>query len=103
VAVVGSHLDPDRGVLREGTGSLIYDLLEPLKPRCVDPVIFSMARAGIPEGFYECSERRCYLSDEMTGELVEKLHVSIIPDQINEYIMDFRDAIVNNAPFQIRS
>ncbi|MDD1675041.1 MAG: CRISPR-associated endonuclease Cas1 [Methanomicrobiales archaeon] len=103
VALVGSHLDPGRGVLHEGAGSLIYDLLEPLKPKCVDPVIFSIARAGIPEANYECTERRCYLSEEMTGALMEKLYLSIVPDQIDEYVLDFRDALINNTPFQIRS
>jgi CRISPR-associated endonuclease Cas1 len=103
IAVVGSHLDPDQGVLHEGKGSLIYDLLEPLKPRFVDPVVFSLARAGIPPGLYESTERRCYLSDELSGALVEKLHESINTDQIHAYVLEFREALVNNAPFQIRS
>jgi CRISPR-associated endonuclease Cas1 len=103
VAVVGSHLDPDKGVLHEGAGSLIYDLIEPIKPRTVDPVVFSMARAGILPVHYECTERRCYLSDDLTGELVGKLGSTIRSEEMNDHVLGFRDALLNNAPFQIRS
>ena len=44
VPVVGSRLDPDIGLMHDGRGSLIHDLIEPLKAEMIDPIVFHIAR-----------------------------------------------------------
>jgi CRISP-associated protein Cas1 len=103
VSVAGAHLDPDFGMLHEGAGGLVHDIAEALKPRVVDEVVFSLARKGIKPHFYECGEKRCYLSDELVEDLMAALHASVKRDQIDEYVNTYRESILFNAPFYVPS
>src|SRR5512137_929461 len=53
VASAGARLDPDGGFLHEGKNSLIYDLIDSLKPGMVDTVVFQIARETLREEDFE--------------------------------------------------
>ena len=44
VSVIGADSIPDLGFLNEGRGSLVLDLIEPLKSKMIDAVVFDYAR-----------------------------------------------------------
>jgi CRISPR-associated endonuclease Cas1 len=98
-AVCGANLDPDLGVLHEGTGSLVYDLIEPLKPGMVDDVVFEIARRGLGEGDFEYGDRRCHLSEGLIERILACLYASVRDDEIDELVARFRDSLISNRPF----
>jgi CRISPR-associated protein Cas1 len=100
-AVLGANLDPDLGMLHEGTGSLVYDLIEPLKPGMVDDEVFEIARKGLMEGDYEYGDRRCHLSEGLIERLLARLYVSVKSEEIEDMVARFRDSLLNNRPFSI--
>ncbi len=100
-AVSGANLDPDLGVLHEGTGSLVYDLIEPLKPAMVDDAVFGIARKGLHEGDFEHGDRRCHLSEGLVSRLLAMLHTSVEGEEIEALVARFRDSLLNNRPFSV--
>lgn len=98
-SVSGANLDPDLGMLHEGTGSLVYDLIEPLKPGMVDDVVFEIARKGLLEGDYEHGDRRCHLSEGLIERLLSRLYLSVKGDEIEGMVVRFRDSLLGNRPF----
>jgi len=100
-AVQGANLDPDLGVLHEGTGSFVYDLIEPLKPPMVDDVVFGMARAGLHDDDFEYGERRCHLSEGLIGRLLSGLYGSVKNEEIDGMVARFRDSLLTNRPFSV--
>ncbi|NLB01106.1 MAG: CRISPR-associated endonuclease Cas1, partial [Methanomicrobiales archaeon] len=44
VSVVGAHLDPDIGMLHEGAGGFVHDLIEPQKAMMIDRTVLRFAR-----------------------------------------------------------
>ena len=100
-AVTGANLDPDLGVLHEGTGSLVYDLIEPLKPAMVDDAVFEIARKGLREGDFEYGDRRCHLSEGLVGRLLARLHTSVDGEEIDDLVARFRDSLLDNRPFSL--
>jgi CRISPR-associated endonuclease Cas1 len=100
-AVQGANLDPDLGVLHEGTGSFVYDLIEPLKPAMVDDVVFGIARGGLHEGDFEYGERRCHLSEGLIERLLTRLYSSVKNEEIDDLVARFRDSLTTNRPFSI--
>ncbi|RXE55897.1 CRISPR-associated protein Cas1 [Methanoculleus taiwanensis] len=100
VSVTGAHLNPDEGLLHEGAGSLVYDLIEPQKVAMVDRVVLAHAAALTPED-YECGAARCYLSDDCAGRLVEALHASIDQNRIDSQVKLLRDAFLQNGEYQV--
>jgi len=40
VSLIGARLDPDFGLMHEGKGSLVQDLIDPLKAAMIDMVVF---------------------------------------------------------------
>jgi CRISPR-associated protein Cas1 len=98
-AVTGANLDPDLGMLHEGTGSLVYDLIEPLKPVMVDDAVFELARRGLHEGDYEHGDRRCHLSEGLISRLLSKLYVSVQGEEIDDLVANFRASLLGNQPF----
>jgi CRISPR-associated protein Cas1 len=100
-AVCGANLDPDLGMLHEGTGSLVYDLIEPLKPGMVDDAIFELTRRGLNEGDFEHGDRRCHLSEGLVERLLSRLYVSVKGEDIDDMVARFREALTGNRPFLI--
>jgi len=100
-AVQGANLDPDLGMLHEGTGSFVYDLIEPFKPAMVDDVVFEIARKGLLPGDYEYGERRCHLSEGLIERLLSRLYSSVKSEEIDDMVARFRDSLLTNCPFSI--
>jgi CRISPR-associated protein Cas1 len=100
-AVCGANLDPDLGMLHEGTGSLVYDLIEPLKPAMVDDAVFELARLGLHEGDFEHGDRRCHLSEGLVERLLSRLYVSVKGEEIDGMVARFREAIMESRPFLV--
>jgi len=100
-AVQGANLDPDLGMLHEGTGSFVYDLIEPLKPAMVDDAVFEIARKGLLDGDFEYGERRCHLSEGLIGRLLSLLYTSVKSEEIDDMVARLRDSLVSNLPFSI--
>jgi len=98
-AVSGANLDPDLGMLHEGTGSFVYDLIEPLKPGMVDDIVFRVARQGLPEGDYEYGDRRCHLSEGLIERLLSGLSGSVQGGAIDSLVAGFRESLIHNRPF----
>jgi CRISP-associated protein Cas1 len=101
VSIIGSGLDPDTGFMHDGNGSLVYDLIDPLKAEMVDPVVFDVARNSLTMADFEISHDRCMLSDELIGTLTKKLHTTIHDKKINEWIFHLSDSIRNGSEFKI--
>ncbi len=100
-AVSGANLDPDHGMLHEGTGSLVYDLIEPLKPAMVDDAVFELARRGLHEGDFEHGDRRCHLSEGLVERLLSQLYVSVKGEEIDDLVATFRDSLFGHRPFTL--
>lgn len=101
IHVIGSHLDPDGGMLHEGKASLVLDLIEPLKAGMVDKCVFSIARDVLRPKDYECSTSRCYLSDELITHLTAALHKTIKEDVIGENVLSLYNSVMKNSEYQI--
>ncbi len=101
VSMVGAHLNPDRGMLHEGPGSLVHDLIEPQKAVMVDRTVIRFAREKISENDYECSEKRCYLDTNISNQLVQALRDSIDQTRIDTQVQILRDALLTNAGFHV--
>ena len=100
VSVIGSGLDPDMGFMHEGSGSLVYDLIDPLKAEMVDPVVFEIAR-NLTAADYEITHDRCMLSDDIMGILTKKLRTTIRDTKINEWVLHLQASIRNGSEFKI--
>jgi CRISPR-associated endonuclease Cas1 len=101
VSLVGAHLDPDLGMLHEGAGSLVYDLIEPQKAVMVDHTVIRFASEEISEDDYECSEKRCYLDANLSTRLVQEFRDSIDQSRIDTQVQILRDALLTNTEFHV--
>jgi CRISPR-associated protein Cas1 len=102
VSLIGSRLDPDFGLIYEGKGCLVQDLIDPLKAAMIDSVVFQMARNSLSTLDYELTPNRCILSDELTHQLIGLFHSSINTEKIDELVFSFYQAITNNGEFRVR-
>jgi CRISPR-associated endonuclease Cas1 len=101
VSVIGAYLDPDTGFLQEGEGSLVQDLIDPLKTSMVDTVVFSIARAGLIDGRYEVSTKRCHLDEEVIDALIAPLRDSMKQEVIDENVLSLSQAVMGEGPFSL--
>ena len=76
-----------------GNGSLVYDLIDPLKAEMVDPVVFEIARNSLTVADFEITQDRCMLSDELIGALTKKLHATIHDKKINDWVFHLSESI----------
>ena len=102
VALIGARLDPDAGLMLEGKGSLVQDLIEPLKADMIDRAVFQIARESLSTSDFEQIPGRCILSDDLTKRLIGLFHSSIHNDKIDELVSTLYNAITNNGEFIIR-
>jgi CRISPR-associated protein Cas1 len=100
VAVIGARLDPDLGFLNDGRGSLVLDLIEPLKPGMIDSVVFGFAREFLTVSEYEQEQNRCILSDEIMGKLIRLFQGSINNEKINEQVENLKNSL-DNQDFKV--
>ena len=101
-SLIGARLDPDSGLMNEGKGSLVQDLIEPLKADMIDRVVFQIARESLSSSDFEQTPGRCMLSDDLTKNLIGLLHSTINNRKIDELIHTFYRAITENDEFTIR-
>jgi CRISPR-associated endonuclease Cas1 len=102
VSLIGSRLDPDFGLIYEGRGCLVQDLIDPLKATMIDRVVFQIARESLSPFDYEQTPNRCILSDELTQQLIGLFHSTINNEKIDELVLSFSQAITNNGEFRVR-
>ncbi len=75
VSVIGARLNPDVGLMHEGKGSLVQDLIDPLKTEMIDAAVFQVARESLTTSDYELIPDRCML--------IRRVHTQayqIVPD-----------------------
>jgi CRISP-associated protein Cas1 len=101
VSIIGARLDPDHGFLHAGKGSLVQDLIEPLKARMIDSVVFHIAKDSLRSGDYEISQDRCLLSDDLMKKMMHTFYTSNNHKKINEQVLSMLNAISNNDEFKV--
>jgi CRISPR/Cas system-associated endonuclease Cas1 len=100
--LIGARLDPDFGVIYEGKGCLVQDLIDPLKAAMIDRIVFQVARESLSPSDYEQTPNRCILSDEFTHQLIRLFHSTINNQLIDELVYSFSNAITHNDEFRVR-
>lgn len=101
VAVIGALLNPDVGLLHEGKGGLVYDLIEPLKAGTVDPIVLNMAGGSLTDSDFELTNDRCMLSDTLISAMIKSFYTANISDRVNEQVYNFSRALVTGTDFKI--
>ena len=101
VSVIGARLNPDIGFLNEGKGSLVLDLMEPLKPRMIDAVVFEYARDRLSLSDFETEQNRCLLSDEVISKLTRLFQISLDNKKIDEQVRNLKISLINNEDFRV--
>ena len=102
VSVIGARLDPDFGLMHEGKGSLVQDLIEPLKTEMIDKVVFQVARESLTPSDFEQIPDRCMLSDELIKKMIASFHTTVNNEKIDELVYNLYNAITNNREFKVR-
>lgn len=102
VSVIGARLDPDIGVMHQGKGSLIQDLIDPLKTDMIDMAVFQIARESLSASDYELTPDRCMLSDDLTKNLIRLFHETINNEKIDEMVYSYYNSIMNNDEFRVQ-
>ena len=101
VSLLGAHMDPDIGILHEGQGGLVYDLIEPFKATMIDETVIRVAAERISPDDFEISGNRCILSDELVRKLINLFKTSIRVGQIDEQVSSLLHALVDHEEFRI--
>jgi len=102
VSLIGARLDPDSGLMHEGKGSLVQDLIDPLKADMIDREVFQIARESLNVSDFEQTPGRCMLSDDLTKKLIGLFHSTINNKKIDELVFTLSNAMTNNGEFIIR-
>ena len=102
VSVIGARLDPDSGLMHDGKGCLIQDLIEPLKAEMIDSIVFQVARESLTLSDFEQTPTRCMLSDELVKKMIGLFHTSINNEKIDELVYNFFNSITDNREFIVR-
>ena len=101
VSVIGAHLNPDRGFMHEGKGSLVMDLIEPIKAHMIDSVVFKIGKESITPADFECTADRCLLSDNLIKKMMASFYTSINTTKINAQVLGILNAIRDNEEFKV--
>jgi len=101
VSIIGARLNPDIGLIHDGKGSLVYDLIDPLKSEMIDPIVFSIARDSLISGEFDITSDRCILSDELIRKMIDLFQISINNKKIDEQVLNFCGSLRNNREFRV--
>jgi CRISP-associated protein Cas1 len=101
VAVIGARLNPDLGLMHEGSGSLVHDLIEPLKSEMVDPIVFHLARESLVLSDFEITQDRCMISDEIISTMMKLFYTTRITEKVNEQVYNFYTSLKTKGDFKI--
>jgi CRISPR-associated endonuclease Cas1 len=101
VAIIGANLNPDHGLLNQGAGGFVYDIIEPLKRTMVDSVVFDIARESLKSGDYELSQTRCVLGDDLISRLLDRLYTTIDQHIIDTNVYAYLQSLEEGEEFKI--
>jgi len=101
VSVIGARLDPDIGLLHEGQGALVQDLIGPFKSEMIDPVVCSTAQESLKRSDFEQTTSRCMLSDVLIKKLICSFKKSIDNQKIDNQVNNFLKAIQKLEDFTV--
>ena len=101
VSVIGARLDPDLGLLHEGSGGLIQDFIGPFKAEMIDSVVCSTAQDSLKPGDFEQTSSRCMLSDVLVKKLICAFKKSIDNQKIDRQVNNFLKAIQKMEDFTV--
>jgi CRISPR-associated endonuclease Cas1 len=101
VAVIGAQINPDGGLMHEGKGSLVQDLIDPLKASMIDPIVFTIARESLQLADYELTKDRCILSDDVINSMLKKFYTIVTTEKINEQVFNLRNSLLSNTEIMI--
>lgn len=101
VSLIGARLDPDIGLMHEGSGSLVYDLIEPLKAEMIDNIVFQISRESLKPADFDQNSNRCMLSDELLKKMIGEFYTTINNKKINEQVINFNDSMKNHREFKV--
>jgi CRISPR-associated endonuclease Cas1 len=99
--VLASRLDPDIGLLHEGPGALVNDLIDPFRPAMVDAPVLRLASTGLHPDDYELSADRCILSDNLVLQLQAVVKGTIDQEKIREQVLVLTGALCNGGKFTV--
>jgi CRISPR-associated protein Cas1 len=102
VSVIGARLNPDVGLMHEGKGSLVQDLIDPLKAEMIDAAVFQVAKESLSTSDYEQIPDRCMLSEEFTRKLIRLFQTTINNEKIDEIVDTYFNSITKNEDFRFR-
>ena len=102
VSVIGARLNPDVGLMHEGKGSLVQDLIDPLKADMIDAAVFQVAKESLSTSDYEQIPDRCLLSEEFTRKLIRLFQTTINNEKIDEIVDSYFNSITKNEDFRFR-
>ncbi|MEN6395830.1 MAG: CRISPR-associated endonuclease Cas1 [Methanoregula sp.] len=101
VSIIGARLDPDLGLLHEGQGALVQDLIGPFKAVMIDPVVYSIAQHSLKPEDFELTATRCMLSDALVKKLISVFKKSIDNQKIDLQVNNFLKAIQKMDDFTV--
>jgi CRISPR-associated endonuclease Cas1 len=101
VSVIGARLDTDLGLLHEGKGALVQDLIGPFKAVMIDPVVCSIAQDSLNPEDFELTATRCMLSDALVKKLICVFKKSIDNQKIDIQVNNFLKAIQKLDDFTV--
>lgn len=101
VSIIGAGLDPDTGFMHDGKGSLVNDLIDPLKAGMVDPIVFRIAAESLQTSDYELSSDRCLLADDLIKMMINAFYTSINNQKIHSQVLGLLNAIRNSNEFRV--
>ncbi|MEN6442686.1 MAG: CRISPR-associated endonuclease Cas1 [Methanoregula sp.] len=101
ISIIGANLDPDIGMLHEGHGALVYDLMEPFKAEMIDPVVCRFAQDEIGPDDFELTPTRCMLSDDLAKRLIVVFQNTLDRNKIDKQVDNFSKSIRKTEEFKV--
>jgi CRISPR-associated endonuclease Cas1 len=102
ISVIGARLNPDVGLMHEGKGSLVQDLIDPLKTEMIDAPVFQVAKESLTTADYELIPDRCMLTEEFIRRLIRLFQTTINNEKIDEIVDSYFNSITKNEDFRFR-
>jgi CRISPR-associated endonuclease Cas1 len=99
VAVIGARLDPDIGLLNDGSYGLVYDLIETFKAEMIDIPVCTIATEALSPDDFEITQERCILSDELVKRLTAIFRFTIDNLKIEKQVGNLYRALTENEEF----
>ncbi|MEN6610306.1 MAG: CRISPR-associated endonuclease Cas1 [Methanoregulaceae archaeon] len=103
VSIIGARLDPDTGMLHDGPGGLVYDLMEPFKAVMIDDLVFREIGRSLSDADYVCGTSRCILSDTVMKQLISRFRMTIDQKKIDMQVSLLLGAFLDENEIQIIS